>query len=179
MLDKDRFPTLVGGITWDKVRYSFEQTRMPPQPELISNVNVVPFIGDRWVVLYLHNGLWELPGGTLEPGEPYLAAAQRELMEEAGARLLYHTTLGIWRCFSAAATPYRPHIPHPDFHRLVLLGAIDLVAEPTNPADGEQVASVELLALDEVCARLHSIGRFDLAELYMLAALMRTSAQAS
>ena len=31
-----------------------------------------------------HAGMWENPGGKLEPGESYLEAAKRELQEEAG-----------------------------------------------------------------------------------------------
>lgn len=42
---------------------------------------VVLLRNNRWVV---EDVLWELPAGTLEPGEPLEAAARRELQEETG-----------------------------------------------------------------------------------------------
>src|SRR5580700_4460862 len=38
--------------------------------------------------------LWELPAGKLEPDEPPLATAQRELAEEAGVRARHWRSLG-------------------------------------------------------------------------------------
>jgi 8-oxo-dGTP pyrophosphatase MutT (NUDIX family) len=38
--------------------------------------------------------LWELPAGKLEPGEPPLATAQRELTEEAGVSARHWRSLG-------------------------------------------------------------------------------------
>jgi ADP-ribose pyrophosphatase len=38
--------------------------------------------------------LWELPAGKLEPGEPPLATAQRELTEEAGVSASHWESLG-------------------------------------------------------------------------------------
>jgi ADP-ribose pyrophosphatase len=44
------------------------------------------YVADGW--------LWELPAGKLEPGEPPLVTAQRELTEEAGVSARHWRTLG-------------------------------------------------------------------------------------
>lgn len=46
---------------------------------------------------YRHAGggwVWELPAGKLEPGEPPLLTAQRELIEEAGVSAVHWQSLG-------------------------------------------------------------------------------------
>ncbi len=145
---------------------------MPPL-NLISNVNLVPCKGDRWLILRLKTGEWEVPGGTLEPGESYSDTISRELMEEAGARLITFEPLGAWHCFSTAPKPYRPHLPHPEFYRLVGYGAVEITGSPENPEGGEQVANVEFVTIAEAVQRFRGINRFELAELYQLAARVR------
>jgi ADP-ribose pyrophosphatase len=54
------------------------------------SVVILPLVADEQVCLIRNwrysaqASLWELPAGTLEPGEPTLQAAQRELAEETG-----------------------------------------------------------------------------------------------
>ncbi|HYM27460.1 MAG TPA: NUDIX hydrolase [Steroidobacteraceae bacterium] len=49
------------------------------------------YVADGWV--------WELPAGKLEPAEPPLATAQRELLEEAGVSARHWRSLGV--CLSS------------------------------------------------------------------------------
>ena len=117
---------------WGPTRVRFVLMNDPPPGPLISNVNIVPRTRDKWVTIQLADGSWEIPGGTLEPGEDYLAAIQRELKEEAGACLISFSVIGAWHCTSLAKKPYRPHLPYPEFYRLVGKGEIKILHVPQN-----------------------------------------------
>ena len=140
-----------------------------PPASSIGNVNVIPFIGNDAVILRVADGRPEIPGGTLEPGEDFLAALRRELLEEAGSRLQSFTLLGAWRCHSTAGKPYRPHLPHPDFYRVVGYGQIEIVGRPTNPGGGEQFTEVAVVPVSEAAAAFRRWQRPDIAALYLQA----------
>jgi 8-oxo-dGTP diphosphatase len=166
---REQFPDLFTVVRWGAVEAVFAPSEALPPPALISNVNLVPFVGDSAVVLRLADGRPELPGGTLEPEEGYLEALRRELREEAGARLLSYTLLGAWRCQSTATEPYRPHLPHPVFYRVVGYGDVTLVGKPTNPNGGEEVADVASVSIEEAATLFCQWRRPDVAALYRLA----------
>jgi hypothetical protein len=127
-IDRQAFPHLFQETIWPwgPIRATFELRDELPPEHLISNINMVPYIGDQWLIIRSEKG-WGITGGTLEPKEHYLKAISRELLEEAGAQLLSFTIFGAWHCHSLSTQPYRPHLPHPEFYRLVGYGGVELV----------------------------------------------------
>lgn len=167
-----QYPTLSAPIWWEPVESRFAAgvyEGFENDASRVSNISIIPTVGERYVVMQLEDGRWELIGGTLEPGEAYMNGLKRELMEEIGAELVTFAIIGHFACSSKAEQPYRPHIPHPHFVRLVGTGEVQLVAKPLNPPDGEAVAKVELVEIGEAIERFRSQGRHDIAELYAFA----------
>jgi len=75
--------------------------------------------------------LWEIPAGTLEPGEPIREAAERELLEETGYAAKKWTSLG----FLYAS----PGVLDEKLHLFV---AEDLTPGPPRPEADEQLEPV-------------------------------------
>lgn len=172
-------PDLCTAVRYGPVTAVFEPGGVHPPPHLVGNVNIVPFIGEQAVVLRVAGGRPEIPGGTLEPGEDVMTALRRELREEAGAELVSWTFCGAYRCHSVAPEPYRPHLPHPEFFRVVGYGEIALVTHPTNPPGGEEIVEVSVLPVAEVMRLFRQWQRPDVAALFRLAAELRHGARRS
>jgi SAM-dependent methyltransferase len=161
MADENEVPSaLAAGGTWHWGADAIEWTFAPGDGwDLagVTNVFLVPFVGDRIAVLRLADGRHASAGGTLEPGEHWCVTATRELMEEVGGRLgqggagpLMHP-FGILRCNSHAPEPYRPHQPHPITWRVAAWCEVELVGAPAVPEEGgEAVEEVVLASPDDV-----------------------------
>ena len=151
----DRFPRLFWSqpFTWGGIadaRLQIHFSRSTPPDELISNVKVIGRCGSGIVVFETDQGWRSVPGGTREPGESLLAAADREAREEVGGQIMGELTwLGAFRVDHSAVGPHRPHLPYPISYWAYVLADLTLVQEPTNPSDGEQVTSVHVLPVAE------------------------------
>jgi ADP-ribose pyrophosphatase len=88
-----------------------------------------------------HGWIWELPAGKLEPNEPPLATAQRELAEEAGVSARDWSDLGT--CFSS------PGVFTEVLHLYLARG---LEAAPAAPEHSE-VIEVHWVPLAHACER--------------------------
>ncbi len=69
--------------------------------------------------------------------------------------------------------PYKPHLPHPIYYRVVGYADIEIISSPLIPEDGEKVVAVEVMTVEEAKTNFIHTGRPDLAELYELAFLLR------
>ena len=165
-----RYPRLFRPAYWDFVSARFRLADALPSDRLIANGNVVPRVGDNWLVIRLDDDRWTVPGGTRDPGEAVETTLRRELAEESGAEIESYRVFGHWVCVSNRRKPYRPHVPYPLFYRVVAVADVCSIGEHTSAVDGETVLEVAVVPLDEAVRRFGSSGRRDLAELYLLAA---------
>ena len=84
--------------------------------------------------------LWELPAGTLEPPEPILDAAERELREETGYTAKTWTSLGHWYASPGVLD-----------EKLHLFAAEGLTAGPQELEAGEEIRPVTV-SIEEAVA---------------------------
>ncbi|RIX53677.1 NUDIX domain-containing protein [Paenibacillus nanensis] len=172
-MNNEKYPTLANTIIWGPVHANFRLNDSVDET-IVSNVTIIPFVGDKYVIFQVENGNWELPGGTLEAGENYTNALKREMLEELGGELIDYHIFGQFDCISTAEKPYKPHIPHPKFVRVVGYGEVKLVSKPLNPEGGEQVIAVKVVEIEEAVRILEGNNRYDIAELYKLAHELRS-----
>jgi 8-oxo-dGTP diphosphatase len=177
-LDRSSYPGVFGvtSVPGTPVDATFRLLDGPVDDALVASVYVVPFIGpDACVMLGFANGDWSVPGGTVEPGEHWAAALDRELIEEANARLCGgYTPFAVLGCHSRAPVPYRPHLPHPAYLCLYGYGQVELLTTPGRSAHGdEEITAVETMPVTEAVAFLARAATPWDRDLYRLAIDLR------
>jgi 8-oxo-dGTP diphosphatase len=171
------YPVLFGTrrLEWAPIDVRFELLTGAVDDGQVARVYVVPFVGDRCVVIGFKSGDWGPTGGGLEPGETWRAALERELAEEAGALLLSYTPFGILHCHSHGE-PYRHHLPHPDFDCVYGYGDVEFVGAPLPRTGEDPTVAVEALPTERAIEFLAGVGRRWEADLYRLATDLRRTA---
>lgn len=87
------------------------------------------------------NGMWGLPGGTLEWGETLERALSRELEEEAGVeRLSFKRVLGVW------SAPWRDV----RFHAVTVGVEVEVDPPTKAPMNGLEIREAKLFAPEDL-----------------------------
>lgn len=127
---------------------------------------IVPLMDDHTVLLlkqYRHavgGFIWEIPAGTLDPGEKPLVCAQRELAEETGYAARHFEKL-------AEVTP----LPAYSDERIHLFLATDLFKASQN-LDADELLSVHRVDLDQA---VQMIAAGEIQDVKTIAALHLTA----
>lgn len=80
-----KYPNLFNEVTWPwgPTRARFVLLKELPIAQLIANVNIVPRVDDKWLILRHQDGSSDVPGGTIEEGAVSLEVAM-ERFEATG-----------------------------------------------------------------------------------------------
>lgn len=133
-----------------------------PADDLVVDVRLLPTMDGHVVVGQTRDGWRTLPGGSRELGESVEDTARRELVDDAGCTTTTDVTWFGSFLVTSDDRPWRSWHPFPVIARLVGTVEVELVADPTNPPDGEQVVAVHALPPHE--AQVHLAASTTAAE---------------
>lgn len=116
-------------------------------PVIMAGACVILMDGDGRLLLQQRtdNGLWGLPGGSMEPGEEMKGVAKRELFEEVG---LEAKELELLDVFSGPELYYQ--YPHGDEVYNVVAAYLCKEYTGTIRSDGIEVQDIQFFELDKI-----------------------------
>ncbi len=102
-----------------------------------------------------YTGLWDLPGGKIEPGEAFEEALRREFDEETGLNVLSHEPL----CVSEYQCQWEFEGEEKGFHHIALYNAVELASGAVKQeADGHDSQGAQWVTLPLVASTIAPIA---------------------
>lgn len=141
--------------------------------QFASNAWIIPLIAndqgivDQCIIVRKQDGHIWIPGGTCEPDEHWIDTAHREILEEAGAKILNMEPFCMFDCVRNASSALRPHLPHPRSIRVVMWAQVEIVQMPSDPVELDDGVKAQVLPLHTAIAFLSQEDP-ELADLYRL-----------
>lgn len=133
--------------------YYIKQLRklLGTHPIIMAGACVILMDGDGRLLLQQRtdNGMWGLPGGSMEPGEEMKEVAKRELFEEVG---LEAQELELLDIFSGPELYYQ--YPHGDEVYNVVAAYICKEYRGTIRGDGDEVQDIQFFELDKIPSQI-------------------------
>jgi len=100
MIDEmiSRYPELDPWVGPKGERVEFIPFNRGISKQNVTHAYAVPYVGpDTCIITKTGDGKWVLPGGTVETGETWQQALEREIFEETGSRILRYQPIGAYR----------------------------------------------------------------------------------
>lgn len=143
-----QFPALQGKLRNAETTFIPFDTKIADQ--ICSSSYVIPFVSETdCLITRRENGKWVLPGGTVEPGENWMEAGKREILEETGSIIESLCPIGMYHCISQASHPIKPHVPHPESVRIVSWANVNQVQQPSDPDLNSKIVEVRVIHFKE------------------------------
>ena len=128
-------------IKWSGINYpvKYKDLNTFDRVKEYNQIYGICFVGNKIVICYNKSlRFWVLPGGTPEEGETIEQALAREIMEEAGLRLISYKPIGVQEVFGDGKVR----------KQLRAVCVCEKVAEHNDPCD--DISEVKLVDIGEI-----------------------------
>jgi 8-oxo-dGTP diphosphatase len=174
----DRFPDLFRPRHESYANADLEFRLGAPPDDQVARLHVVAVDVDGLVVVCRTVEEWRfLPGGRRAEGETLEHLVGRELLEEAGCRLVepLGALFAHQHVTSHNSRPHHPWFPHPESSWGYATARVEIVGEPQIPPDGEAVVEVRTLSPTDAAdwLRVHDAEHADVVLLAAGMGLLR------